>query len=237
MGQDALATCKTPPMWVRTIQTTGNATMRSQISSDGARPPPAFLPPDGTHWAWKSRAREPVAQTGDSETAREGIWIFWCECKAREMNRLFQEHGLMGQPGQIKPETSGWHGTRDAAGTQAMNAKAQGTRILVSHIYSEQEKNAKGRVIPLKIRRDKPRNLSDHRRASFRRDGSGSRPRDAQTYPPQGPLFQSCDSMYGNVWFPSSTPHLQHVLELGDANTDNLFVTLPLGCNAHSLAY
>ena len=50
-------------------------------------------------------ARERVAQTGDSETAREEVWISWCEWKAREMNRLFQKHGLTGQPGQIKPET------------------------------------------------------------------------------------------------------------------------------------
>jgi len=88
-----------------TIKTTGKAKMRSKISSDGARPPPAFLPPDGTHWAWKSRAREPVAQTGYAEDARQEVWISWCEWRAREMNRLFREHGLMGQPGQIKPET------------------------------------------------------------------------------------------------------------------------------------
>jgi hypothetical protein len=50
-------------------------------------------------------ARERGAQTGDSETAREEVWISWCEWKAREMNRLFQEHGLTEQPGQIKLET------------------------------------------------------------------------------------------------------------------------------------
>jgi hypothetical protein len=50
-------------------------------------------------------AREWAAQTGDAEEAREEVWMSWCEWKAREMNRLFQEHGLTGQPGQIKPET------------------------------------------------------------------------------------------------------------------------------------
>ena len=50
-------------------------------------------------------ARERAAQTGDAEDARQEVWISWFEWKAREMNRLFQEHGLTGQPGQIKPET------------------------------------------------------------------------------------------------------------------------------------
>jgi hypothetical protein len=48
---------------------------------------------------------EERGRTGNSETAREEVWISWCEWKAGELNRIFQEHGLTGQPGRIKPET------------------------------------------------------------------------------------------------------------------------------------
>jgi hypothetical protein len=42
-------------------------------------------------------AEERGRQTGDSETAREGVWISWCEWKARELNRVFDECGFPGQ--------------------------------------------------------------------------------------------------------------------------------------------
>jgi hypothetical protein len=69
-------------------------------------PNPRTVPVESWPESLLDLARERVAQTGDSETAREEVWISWCEWKAREMNRLFQEHGLMGQPGQIKPKTT-----------------------------------------------------------------------------------------------------------------------------------
>jgi hypothetical protein len=50
-------------------------------------------------------AEERGQQTGDSETAREGVWISWCKWKARALNRLFLEHGLTGEPGRITAET------------------------------------------------------------------------------------------------------------------------------------
>jgi hypothetical protein len=50
-------------------------------------------------------AHERAARTGDAEDARQEVWISWCEWKAREMNRLFLEHGLTGEPGRITAET------------------------------------------------------------------------------------------------------------------------------------
>ena len=36
------------------------------------------------------------AQTGDAEAARQEVWLSWCEWKARELNRIFNEHGCRG---------------------------------------------------------------------------------------------------------------------------------------------
>jgi hypothetical protein len=51
------------------------------------------------------KRQERGRQTGDSKTAREGVWISWCEWKARALNLLFLEHGLTGEPGRITSET------------------------------------------------------------------------------------------------------------------------------------
>lgn len=42
-------------------------------------------------------ARERAAQTGDAAVARQEVWVSWCEWKARELNRIFDEHGCPGQ--------------------------------------------------------------------------------------------------------------------------------------------
>jgi hypothetical protein len=88
-----------------------------------------------------------------------------------------QIHRLRGirVAGRTKPET-----IQDGLerGTQRDNKRERqgpGTRVRVSHIYSNEKQETEKTVIPLKIRRDKPRNLSDHRGAPLRRDGSGSR--------------------------------------------------------------
>jgi hypothetical protein len=46
-------------------------------------------------------ATERAAQTADAETARAEVWLSWAEWRATELNRLFKEHGLTGQPGRI----------------------------------------------------------------------------------------------------------------------------------------
>jgi hypothetical protein len=45
------------------------------------------------------------SQKIEVEKGPEPAGVPYFEWKAREMNRLFQEHALTGQPGQIKPET------------------------------------------------------------------------------------------------------------------------------------
>ena len=50
-------------------------------------------------------AAEVWQHSGDIESARQGVWMHWCEWKAGELNRLFLEQGLTGEPGHIKPDT------------------------------------------------------------------------------------------------------------------------------------
>jgi hypothetical protein len=38
-----------------------------------------------------------AAQTGDAEDAPQTVWISWYEGKARQLNRIFDEHGCPGQ--------------------------------------------------------------------------------------------------------------------------------------------
>jgi hypothetical protein len=71
------------------------------VATSEAIPPPIESWPESLLDLTQERA----AQIGDTQAAREEIWISWCEWKARELNRLLQEHGLTGQPGRIRPET------------------------------------------------------------------------------------------------------------------------------------
>jgi hypothetical protein len=50
-------------------------------------------------------ANRPTELSAEPGTARREVWISWYEWKARELNRLFQNQGLTGQPGRITAET------------------------------------------------------------------------------------------------------------------------------------
>jgi hypothetical protein len=50
-------------------------------------------------------ADERAAESGEPETAPREVWLSWAEWKARDLNRIFQERGLTGQPGRINAET------------------------------------------------------------------------------------------------------------------------------------
>ena len=50
-------------------------------------------------------ADERAAGSGEPEATRSEVWLSWAEWKARELNRLFQEQGVTGQPGRITAAT------------------------------------------------------------------------------------------------------------------------------------
>jgi hypothetical protein len=49
--------------------------------------------------------REGNSASIEPDGGRSERWLSWAEWKARELNRLFLEHGLMGQIGRITAET------------------------------------------------------------------------------------------------------------------------------------
>jgi len=89
---------------ILTLRQNRDAAIQSLAAPESGTIPPAEAWPESL----ADLARERAAQTGDPEAARQEVWISWCEWKARELNRIFEEHGNHGlgrKPADIKPET------------------------------------------------------------------------------------------------------------------------------------
>lgn len=78
---------------------------------------PEVVPSEGWPESLKELADERAARSGNPEAARREVWLSWAEWKARELNRLFQEHGTSGQPGGVTAATVR-HGERKAGDEQ-----------------------------------------------------------------------------------------------------------------------
>ena len=73
------------------------------------KPPAEEVPQGVPSECWpeslKELADERAAASAEPEAARLEVWLDWAEWKARELNRLFLEEGVTGQPGNITADT------------------------------------------------------------------------------------------------------------------------------------
>jgi hypothetical protein len=72
-----------------------------QSLSDATAVPPLTKWPESL----RDLAQERATTSGDHAAACREVWISWAEWKARQLNRLFLDHGATGQPGRITAET------------------------------------------------------------------------------------------------------------------------------------
>lgn len=66
---------------------------------------PAIPPAQAWPESLRELAEERATVSANPDAARKEVWISWCEWKARELNRLFLDQGVTGQPGRITAET------------------------------------------------------------------------------------------------------------------------------------
>jgi hypothetical protein len=86
---------------IEVLRRNRDAALVALTAAESGTVPPAEAWPESL----AALAHERAADTGDHEAAREEVWMCWCEWKARALNRLFQEQGVIGEPGRITTET------------------------------------------------------------------------------------------------------------------------------------